>query len=58
MDDDAESVSGNAQVEATTPQHEVVQFLTATVGFQKPLLAPPLLVSGLDMEVHTVTSSL
>jgi hypothetical protein len=58
MDADGQNVSGNAQVEATTPQHDVVKFLPASVGVKKPLLAPPLLVSGLDVEIHTVTSSL
>jgi hypothetical protein len=55
---DGKNVSGNAQGKATTPQHEVVQFLTASVGVEKPFLATPLLVSGLDVEIHTVTSSL
>jgi hypothetical protein len=63
MDAEREAMSGNAQVKATTPQHEVSQFLTASIGVEKPLLEKPLLarpfgVSGLDVEVHAVTSSL
>jgi hypothetical protein len=58
MDAQGKNVSGNAQIEATTPQHEVSQFLTASVGVKKPSVAYPFGVSGLDVEIHTVTSSL
>ena len=58
MDAEGKNVSGNAQIEATTPQHDVVKFLPASVGVKKPSVAYPFVVSGLDMEIHTVTSSL
>jgi hypothetical protein len=57
MDADGQNVSVNAKVEATTPQHDVVKFLPASVGVKEPLIVP-FVVSGLDMEVHAVTSSL
>jgi hypothetical protein len=58
MDAEGKNVSGNAQIEATTPQHDVVKFLPASVGVKKPSVAYPFVVSGLDVEIHTVTSSL
>jgi hypothetical protein len=53
MDAEGKNVSGNAQIEATTTQHDVVKFLPASVGVKKPSVAYPFVVSGLDVDVHT-----